>query len=169
MRKTIRALRVDAILAVNVHGVTVSNNVSVLVASNVRAVLRLDTRVGAQEGARTVEHFAAQKVLVDVGIEQIVLVDAVLLWPRPSLRGTGAVVHHGIGARRAGHHGDVVGHGIVVHDARGRLRPQSESAAAEEMASVSEEVFGCGSWAVDGAGRCWQVRPGLAPGRGEIE
>lgn len=115
LRKTFRTLCVNALLVIHIHVVAIGNYVPVLVASGVGPVLDLDAGVGTQECSRTIEHFIAHKVLVNVGVEQVLFMLIVwLLWPGARKGGSGAVVHHGVGARGAGNHGDVW-HRIVVH------------------------------------------------------
>lgn len=128
LREAIGTLRVDALLVIDVHRVAIENDVPVLVAAGIGAFDDLDAGVGVEESARTIQHVIAQEVFVDVSVEEVLLLLVVLmLWPGPRGSGDGAVIHHGIGARGARHHGHV-GHGIdVVHGGVGSVCVRRQS------------------------------------------
>lgn len=110
---------VNTVFGVDIHRLSICHNVAVLVATGVGAVLNLDLRIGRQQGARTVVHFIAQEVFVNVGIEKVLVafIDGLLLRSgNGGWRDSTAVVHHGHGRTdsRARNHGNV-GHTDVAY------------------------------------------------------
>lgn len=157
-RQIFGELGVDVVLGVRVHGVVADtvDQIAVLVATTVRAVLEhIDRLAAGQKRTGTLVHVHADKVLVDVCVENAALVFICLLLARrgggggsgSSLGVHDAVVHHGHGgtANRAAH-GVHVGHVDVWIHGRGGLgddrRRSSErpkgSAAAATMAAAAD-------------------------------
>lgn len=143
--KIIRELRVNVILGVGIHRIVtqaIPKQIAIFIPPSVRTILSdVYLMVSVDERSRTVKHLMAEKVFVNVSVEQcsLALGGNGHLSGASDLRCDCAIIHHGYGSTDRAAHGVHVGHvgvNVDVHGDEGGPGCRQLSARLEEKKSM---------------------------------